>query len=195
MLGYPLSGNGRRQAFWSYVVDDDSNSNSNPDSDDINSKVYSAFDAVKSFPFKRIIFQFWRPFSAAGGRQVLQSLRSAYAFPPYDRHLSYKYMARCPKYQYTTEVGNPKPAPAWIISGGPVVAAFRNRFPEVVLDLKELAGSLLVDFALESELTCCVMIPVFLADECLGVVECSAKHPSLLVPIFYELKRELEVFS
>ncbi|KAI3687533.1 hypothetical protein L1987_81230 [Smallanthus sonchifolius] len=62
------------------------------------------------------------------------------------------------------------------------------------MDLRVHQGSPLVDCGLECELTCCVMVPVFdgASSECVGVVECSMKHPAHLLPIFNELKRELE---
>ncbi|KAI3686907.1 hypothetical protein L1987_80597 [Smallanthus sonchifolius] len=113
------------------------------DDREVNLKVKTAFEGVKSFPFSRIIFQFWRPLDD-GGRLVLESFRNTYAVSPYDRLLRDKYL-------FSLIDNNHNPNPAWIIRGGPVVTAFLNHFPE-----------------------------------------CSMKHPALLLPIFIELKRELQ---
>ncbi|XP_076927814.1 protein NLP7-like [Bidens hawaiensis] len=185
-----------RQVVWTHGLQTSGSSvynnydyDSNDDGEEeVYNKIYSVFAGVKSFPFKTIIFQFWRPVSDL----VLAPSPKVYAAPPFIRLLRDKYRPRSLKYQYSIHEGRDNNHPAWIISGGPVLAAFRNRFPEAVLDLRELSGSPLVDVALECELTCCVMLPVFLADECLGVVECSMKHPSHLLPIFNEMERELE---
>ncbi|KAI7734510.1 hypothetical protein M8C21_004366 [Ambrosia artemisiifolia] len=187
MLGDPTRSYPGRQASWIHVY----NNGQYDEHDALNLKIHSAFEAVKSFPFKRIIFQFWRP-QTEGGRRVLESSRNAYAFAPCDRLLKNKYWGRCMKYKYSIDEGEDNPD--WIISGGPVATAFLNRSLEVVLDLRAYRGSPLVDYGLECGLTCCVMVPVFYGGsfECLGVVECSMKHRGLLVPIVYELKRELE---
>ncbi|KAL8216744.1 hypothetical protein R6Q57_023581 [Mikania cordata] len=84
--------------------------------------------------------------------------------------------------------------PPKIITGGLPVTAFLNHFPEVALDLRVHQGTSLVDIALECDLTCCMMLPIFYRDssQCLGGVECSMKHPALLLPIFNDLKCELK---
>ncbi|XP_076958504.1 protein NLP6-like [Bidens hawaiensis] len=163
------------------------------DGEELNLKLHSAFEGVKCFPFKTIIFQFWRPTVSDRGRPLLESFRNADAFPPL--RLLYKYRVCSTRYHYSLDDGGGDVRrPDWIISGGPVIAAFLNHYPEVVLDMRALSGSPLVDVALECDLTCCVMLPVFYASssECLGVVECSMKRPSLLLPVFNEMKRELE---
>ncbi|KAJ0724359.1 hypothetical protein HanPI659440_Chr12g0446871 [Helianthus annuus] len=190
-----------RQAFWVHghesfgSVDDYDSNNGTDDDREVNLKIYSAFEGVKSFPFKRIIFQFWRPLDDGEGRLVLESYRNAFAVSPYNRRLRDKYRVCSTKYQYSIDQGDNKiNHHAWIISGGPVVTAFLNRFPEVVLDMRDHQGSPLAVCGLECDLKCCVMLPVFhsASSECVGVVECSTKHPALLLPIFIELKRELE---
>ncbi|KAJ0795064.1 hypothetical protein HanPI659440_Chr04g0146091 [Helianthus annuus] len=158
-------------------------------------KMYSAFAGVTSFPLKRIIFQFWRP-QIDHGRLVLQCLRNPYAVSTYNLRLG-KYRSCCTKYRYSVVEGDSSdnPPPWFISGGGPVVSAFLNHFPEVVLDLRVLQGSdPLVDRGLECDLMCCVMLPVFHvgSSDCVGVVECSMKHPTLLLPMFNELKCELE---
>ncbi|KAF5776496.1 hypothetical protein HanXRQr2_Chr12g0524891 [Helianthus annuus] len=163
---------------------------------EVNLKIYSAFEGLKSFPFKRTFFQFWRPLDdGGGGRLVLEANRNPYAVSPYNRRLQDKYRVSSAKYLFSIDERNNNPA--WIISGGPVVTAFLNRFPEVVLDMRDHQGSPLAVCGLECDLKCCVMLPVFhsASSECVGVVECSTKHPALLLPIFIELKRELERVS
>ncbi|MFS7951214.1 hypothetical protein Hanom_Chr07g00592281 [Helianthus anomalus] len=142
---------------------DSGNVNGTDDLLEVNMKMYSAFAGVTSFPLKRIIFQ-----------------------------------SCCTKYRYSVVEGDSSdnPPPWFISGGGPVVTAFLNHFPEVVLDLRALQGSdPLVDCGLECDLMCCVMLPVFHvgSSDCVGVVECSMKHPTLLLPMFNELKCELEV--
>ncbi|KAK1425245.1 hypothetical protein QVD17_20593 [Tagetes erecta] len=154
-------------------------------------KIFSAFVRAKSFPLHRIIFQFWRQ-RAVGGRMVLDCSRSSYAVLIYNL-LHAKYRSLCIKYKYS--IDNPNANPPWIISGGPVVTAFLNHFPEVIVDLRSYQGSNpLVDCALECGFLCCMMLPIFDHDSrcIIGVVECSMKHHALLLPIFNDLKRELE---
>ncbi|KAJ0795066.1 hypothetical protein HanPI659440_Chr04g0146111 [Helianthus annuus] len=171
------------------------NVNGTDDLLEVNMKMYSAFAGVTSFPLKRIIFQFWRP-QIDHGRLVLQCLRNPYAVSTYNLRLG-KYRSCCTKYRYSVVEGDSSDNPPWFISGGgPVVTAFLNHFPEVVLDLRVLQGSdPLVDCGLECDLMCSVMLPVFHvgSSDCVGVVECSMKHPTLLLPMFNELKCELEV--
>ncbi|KAJ0491591.1 putative PB1 domain-containing protein [Helianthus annuus] len=83
--------------------------------------------------------------------------------------------------------------PDMIISGAPPATAYLNLFPEVVLDLGLHRGTPLVDLALECELTCFMMIPVFSEAGCVGVVEVSMRIPGDLIVIFNDLKRELKV--
>ncbi|KAI7730883.1 hypothetical protein M8C21_006908 [Ambrosia artemisiifolia] len=164
---------------------------------EVNTKIHFAFEAMKLFPFKRMLFQFWRLITddEDNGRQLLETRHNVYAVSPYNRPLREIYRATCVKYQYSIiQEGdhNNDPAP-WIISGGPFATAFLNRFPEVVLDRK--GYSPLAVSALECELRCCVIVPVFSSrsSDCLGVIECSMKHPGFLLPVFNELRRELEM--
>ncbi|KAI3821274.1 hypothetical protein L1987_08838 [Smallanthus sonchifolius] len=203
----PSRSNSGRQVHGVETCDDivyDYDKGTDDDRDrEVNLKVKSALEGVKSFPFKRIIFQFWRPLDD-GGRLVLESFRNAYAVSPYDRLLRDKYRVCSTKYLFSIidEGHNPNPNPAWIISGGPVVTAFLNHFPEVVLDLRVHQGSPLAVCALECELTCCVMLPVFHASECVGVRvglsiyhvqgSCSYKAADL-EPAKIEIKKVLEI--
>ncbi|KAI7751679.1 hypothetical protein M8C21_008453 [Ambrosia artemisiifolia] len=184
-INTPSRSSGGREASW---IDETSEEDVNP-----NPRIFSAFEGVKSFRFKRMFFQFWRLIADDDGRQLLESLGCVYAVSPYNRCLLHKYRASCIKYQYSIQELDDDD-PAWIITGGPFAAAFLNRFPEVVMDLRVLRGSPLAVCALECELMCSVILPVLYSgsSDCVGVIECSMKHPALLLPIFNELKRELE---
>ncbi|KAK9050777.1 hypothetical protein SSX86_030253 [Deinandra increscens subsp. villosa] len=159
----------------------------------VNLKICAAFSGVKSFPFKKMIFQFWRP-RAEGGRLVLECYRNPHAVSLFDRLLGGQYRSLCTKYRYSIDDPNSNPNPPWIISaGGPVATAFLNRYPEVVLDLSVHRGSPLVDCGLDCDLACGVMLPVFDdKSSCVGVIECSMKNPAFLLPVFNELRRGLE---
>ncbi|KAJ0817288.1 hypothetical protein HanPI659440_Chr00c07g0717711 [Helianthus annuus] len=151
---------------------------------------------IRELKTSGIVLCFWRPLDdGGGGRLVLEANRNPYAVSPYNRRLQDKYRVSSAKYLFSIDERDNNPA--WIITGGPVVTAFLNRFPEVVLDMRDHQGSPLAVCGLECDLKCCVMLPVFhsASSECVGVVECSMKHPALLLPIFIELKRELERVS
>lgn len=164
-----------------------------PAADDADWKIYSAFMHAKSFPLQTIIFQFWRQ-RTVHGRLLLGCSHSSYAVLIYSA-LHGKYRSHCIKYKYSIDNPNRCSNPPWIISGGPVVTAFLNHFPEVIVDLRSHQGSNpLVDCALECGFSCCVMLPIFdRQSSIIGVVECSMQHPALLLPMFNELKHELEV--
>ncbi|KAK9053937.1 hypothetical protein SSX86_025012 [Deinandra increscens subsp. villosa] len=162
------------------------------DKGDVNFKIYSAFAGVKSFPLKRMIFQFWRP-RTHDGRLVFECGLNPFAVCIHNQGLCDIYRAKSVVYKYS--IIDEGENPPWIISGGPLTTAFLNHFPEVVLDRRVGRGSdPLVDYRLECDLTCCVMLPIFDGDDqsCRGVVECSMNHPALLLPIFNELKRQLQ---
>ncbi|KAK1419892.1 hypothetical protein QVD17_29318 [Tagetes erecta] len=133
---------------------------------------------VKSFPYKTVFFQFWQRDDERG---LLECSRSAYAFASFNRLLDI-YRTRCIKYQYCKR------------SIGPVATAFYKEHV-VILDLKAHKGSNpLIDAALECDLSTCMMLPIFdpSSKSIIGVVECTVKNPTLLLPIFLELKCALE---
>ncbi|GJT57814.1 hypothetical protein Tco_0992868 [Tanacetum coccineum] len=71
----------------------------------------------------------------------------------------------------------PKPdVKDWIIDNSP----FLNRFPDVVLDLRSLRGTPLVEVALRCGFTSLILLPVFDHNSsCVGVVECCMKRAGL----------------
>ncbi|XP_076894734.1 protein NLP7-like [Bidens hawaiensis] len=157
-----------------------------PDASDVvNEKIMSAFRCVTSFPSKRIIVQFWRP---AFRKAVLVCGGNPFSFPLLNP-LLFKYRSRCSCYSYNINIHVDDPM---TITGAPPSTAFLTGFPEVVMDLRVHRGTPLVDLALECELTCFVMLPVF-DDEtsCLGVIEVSARLPAHLLAIFNGLKQAL----
>ncbi|KAJ0491594.1 putative PB1 domain-containing protein [Helianthus annuus] len=158
-------------------------------SDVVDKKILHAFKGVKSFPLKRIIIQFWRP-ETIGGKRLLACYGCPYALS-LANHRLWKYRSRCIKYYYSIDdLGVPDDP--MTISGAPPATAFLNHFPEVVLDLRIHRGTPLVDLALECELTCFMMIPVFSETGCVGIVEVSMRIPADLLVIFNDIKRELK---
>ncbi|KAL8244972.1 hypothetical protein R6Q59_011230 [Mikania micrantha] len=155
----------------------------------VNKKIYSAFRGVKSLPFKTIMLQYWR----TPRKRLLGCYHTPYAQSVFHRRLV-KYRSRSVLYLHSIDGMIDGEYPPKIITGGLPVTAFLNHFPEVVLDLRVHQGTPLVDLALECDLTCCMMLPIFYRyySQCLGVVECSMTHPALLLPIFNDLKCELE---
>lgn len=160
--------------------------------DGLNKKIFLAFRNVKLFRLKRIILQFWRPVKTTSGMRLLSCHRNPYAFAIVNQRLL-KYRSLCSRYHYCIDDDWGEVDDPMTITGAPPSRAFLNHFPEVVLDLTLHRGTPLVDLALECELTCFVMLPVFDGTCCLGVVEVSMRDPARLVVIFNELKRELKV--
>ncbi|KAK9049418.1 hypothetical protein SSX86_031613 [Deinandra increscens subsp. villosa] len=167
-------------------------------------KIRSAFGNVKSFPLKRIVIQLWVPRrrKTSPGRKIL----SCYGYPYALSHLNYrlwKYRSGCCNYEYSfhdertfpgfiTGIPGFIPGNPIVITGAPPGTAFETGFPEVVLDLTVHRGTPLVDLALECELTCFMMLPVFDQTKCRGIIEVSMRQPSDLLVIFNELYHELE---
>ncbi|KAK9079674.1 hypothetical protein SSX86_001347 [Deinandra increscens subsp. villosa] len=165
----------RRGAWWG-----------SEESDEINNKIQLAFNNVKSFPLKRIILQLWKPAITANGRRFLSCPALPLALSPCN-HLLWKYRRGCANYFYSLDgLGDPV-----TIIGAPASTAALNQFPEVVLDLKNHRGTPLVDLALECELTCSIMLPVFNQVNCEGVVEISSRRVADLAVIFNALNLEL----
>ncbi|KAI3687546.1 hypothetical protein L1987_81243 [Smallanthus sonchifolius] len=156
-------------------------------SDVLNKKILHVFCNAKSFPLKRIIFQFWRPITIRNKR-LLSCDGNPYASSHVNLRLS-KYRSACCRYGYSIDDYDV----SMTISGAPPSTAFLNHIPEVVLDLSLHRGTPLVDLALECELTCFMMLPVFdeTSTSCVGVIEVSMRLPGLVV-IFNELNRELK---
>ncbi|KAJ0504012.1 hypothetical protein HanHA89_Chr12g0454641 [Helianthus annuus] len=163
--------------------------------DAVKEKILSAFRNVKSFPLKRIIIQFWEPLEIIAGVRVLSCFGNPFALSPVNYRLR-KYRSLCVRYYYAIILNNNDGLqvdhPDMIISGAPPATAYLNLFPEVVLDLGLHRGTPLVDLALECELTCFMMIPVFSEAGCVGVVEVSMRIPADLIVIFNDLKRQLK---
>ncbi|KAK9079578.1 hypothetical protein SSX86_001251 [Deinandra increscens subsp. villosa] len=157
--------------------------------DEKNKKILLAFDNVKSLPLNSIIIQFWSPVTAIDGRRALSCSRNPFALSKANHRL-WKYRTSCVKYYYSLNGSGD----ARTIIGGPPCTALRHHFPEVVLDLRAHQGTPMVDLALESELSCFMMLPVFKqSGSCIGVIEVSARLPPDLAIIFNELNRKLKI--
>ncbi|KAI7740097.1 hypothetical protein M8C21_019566 [Ambrosia artemisiifolia] len=157
----------------------------------INQKILFTFHNVKSLPLERIILQYWRQVKTTTGYRLLSCSGNPFAISPVNQRL-WKYRLRCTKYYYCVDE---IPNDSMMIVGAPPARAFKNFFPEVVLDLRVHIGTPLVDLALECELTCFMMLPVFQGIMPVGVIEVSARHPAHLVVMFNELKQELKRVS
>lgn len=167
----------------------------------INDKIKSAFSIVNTtLPLNGLIIQFWAPIvSTKTGKLLLSSSLQPFSFAILNRRIR-AYRNGSFKYQYSIN-NNDKVKEGdvdVITSGGPLVNAFLNHFPEVVMDLKahKAKGNTLVDCALKFELTCSIFLPVFYrtSSSCVGVVECSMRRSNGLLLVFNDLKHALKVY-
>ncbi|KAK1425244.1 hypothetical protein QVD17_20592 [Tagetes erecta] len=157
-------------------------------SEEMMKKIYIAFCCVTSHPLKRIVIQLWRRVKTQSTKTVLSCVGCPYALSTANARLC-KYRSGCLKYLYSVGKfgpGNVDDAMT-IVDAPPCHAAFKY-FPEVVLDLSLHRGTPLVDLALECELTCFLMLPVFHQNCIVGVVEVSMTYLPDFALIFYELK-------
>ncbi|GJY11623.1 hypothetical protein Tco_0380932 [Tanacetum coccineum] len=199
--------------FWSQIERPQSNSSSDDDvpahDREIREKIKSSFCNLYSSSLNGLI-QFWAPVKTTYGRWILSTFDQPFALEHVDSRGIHKYRSSCMKYHYCinkdvndannnneVEVEHDDDDPM-IISGGAPAYAFVNRLPEVVINLRGVDEGMdpLMCCALECELTCFLMLPVFYhpsdqSSSCVGVVECSMKQAGVL-QVFGELKRALE---
>lgn len=156
-------------------------------------KIYIAFSCVTSLPLKRIVIQLWRYVIAPSTKTVLSCVGCPYALSSANARLC-KYRSACLNYLYSVGGFGPDDVDdAMTIVDAPPCHAATYYFPEVVLDLSLHRGTPLVDLALECELTCFLMLPVFHDNHPIGVIEVSMRHLPDFALIFYELKCGLKV--
>nr|XP_043635597.1 protein NLP4-like [Erigeron canadensis] len=176
-----------RRVFWSQNLQQNSN--------EIHGKVKSAFSSI-DVPRLKGLIQFWAPLATTEGRHLLSTSDQPFVLEDLDPRLC-KYRLHSVRYQYSIDDHNDNTS---IISNGFVATAFHNRFPEVLLDLRQMISiedgrstkDPLVYSALNCDLTSSILFPIFYhSSSCVGVVECCMKVTGLLI-IFNQLKSALE---
>ncbi|GKD29424.1 hypothetical protein Tco_1240202 [Tanacetum coccineum] len=143
----------------------------------VEEKIISAFCDI-AVPRLPGLLQFWSLGQTDNGIRFVSCTDQPFALEDLDpRHHFYR---------YTIEEKD------WLIENSPVATAFLNRFPDVVLDLRSLRGTPLVEVALRCGFTSLILLPVFDHNSsCVGVVECCMKVAYLFI-FLQELKSALE---
>ncbi|KAK1419891.1 hypothetical protein QVD17_29317 [Tagetes erecta] len=175
-----------RKAYWPHGNQPEASA------DTLCKKILGVFSSVTLFPLKRMVLQFWIPGQLSTGNNILLSC-SGYPFAlSRANQLLQKYRSGCAKYMYCV---SGYLADDMVIHGAPAARAFIRFAPEVVLDLSAHRGTPLVDLALECELNCSLMLPVFCKTsfKCVGVIEVSMTHHADLVFVFQDLNRQLQI--